>query len=180
MLPRKPLILVRHSAVVQQPNVPSHEWRLSAHGRSLAAHLAPELLPHAPTRIITSEEPKAIETGQLMAKTLNLPWHTASGLQEHDRRGAPYLATPEEFETAVARFFAHPNQLVFGNETANEALTRMKTAVAAQQAIYPHDTLVLVTHGTVLTLFFCHHNPHLDPFTFWRSLTLPWWGVCRQ
>ncbi len=177
MLARKSFILVRHSAVVQQPSVPAREWRLSAYGRSLAAHLGLELRPHSPTRIITSEEPKARETGQIIAETLNLPWHTAPGLQEHDRDGMPYLPTREEFETAVAHFFAHPDRLVLGNETANQTLERVKTAVATQRAAYPHDTLILVSHGTVLTLFCCHHNPHLDPFTFWRSLTLPWWGV---
>ncbi len=172
------MIFVRHSAVVQQPDVPAHEWPLSENGRFLAAQLAPQLHPHQPQRIITSPEPKAAETGQIIAAALGLPWHTASGLQEHDRRGVPYLATREEFETAVTRFFAHPDQLVFGNETANEALERMETAVAAQRAAYPRDTLILVTHGTVLTLYCCRRSPHLDPLTFWRSLTLPWWGVC--
>jgi hypothetical protein len=33
--------------------------------------------------------------------------------------------------------------------------------------------LAIVTHGTVLTLFLAHHNPHLDPISFWRDLTLP-------
>ena len=171
---------MRHSEVVQQPGVPSNEWRLSENGRTLAAQLAPQLRPYSPTRIITSEEPKAVETGQIVAAELGLPWHTASGLHEHARHNVPYFATREEFETAVARFFAHPNQLVFGNETATQALMRMETAVTAQHAAYPHDTLILVTHGTVLTLYFCHHTPHLDPFTFWRNLTLPWWVICEQ
>ena len=173
----QPLILVRHSAVVQDPATPSSEWRLSEHGRSLATRLAPKLLPFTPTRVITSEEPKAAETGQLIAVALGLPWHTAPGLHEHERPYVPYFATVEEFESAVARFFARPDELVFGSETANQALARMETAVAAQRAAYPADTLILVTHGTVLTLLLCRHNPQLDPFTFWRSLTLPWWGA---
>ncbi|MCA9935886.1 MAG: histidine phosphatase family protein [Ardenticatenaceae bacterium] len=165
---------------MQQPGAPANEWRLSENGRTLAAQLAPELRPYTPTRIITSEEAKAAETGQLIAAELGLPWHTAPGLQEHDRRGVPFFATREAFETAVAHFFAHPNQLVFGNETAAQALGRMEMAVAAQRAAYPHDTLILVTHGTVLTLYCCHRNPQLDPLTFWRSLTLPWWGIIRD
>ncbi len=145
----QPFILMRHSAVVQDPATPSSEWRLSEYGRSLASRLAPKLLPFTPTRVITSEEPKAAETGQLIAVTLGLPWHTAPGLHEHERPYVPYFATVEEFESAVA----------------------------AQRAAYPADTLILVTHGTVLTLLLCRHNPQLDPFTFWRSLTLPWWGA---
>ncbi len=167
------LILVRHAAVHIDPSIPSLEWPLSADGRSRCHSLAPQIQPYTPTRFITSHEPKARETGQILADLLGVPCASAAGLQEHDRSGVPYFANKVDFETAVANFFARPDELVFGGETAVQARNRFATAVQQQLGTYPQDTLAIVAHGTVLTLFLCHHNPLLEPLPFWQSLALP-------
>ena len=151
---------------------PSREWPLSEDGRSRARQLTLQIADHNPTRIITSEEAKAVETGQIIANELDIPWQTAPGLQEHDRQGVPFLADKEEFITAVTRFFHHPDQLVFGNETANQACVRFDTAVHQLIDKYPTETLAIVTHGTVLALFLTHYN-QFDPIPFWQVLQLP-------
>ncbi|MCC6602918.1 MAG: histidine phosphatase family protein [Anaerolineae bacterium] len=167
------LILVRHSAVHPDPALPSHEWGLTEDGRSRCRTLAAKLQPYAVDQFITSHEPKAIETGQIMADVFGVPCRSAAGLQEHDRRGVPFFASKGEFETAVTTFFTHPTELVFGAETAVQARERFGTAVTQQLATHPPKNLAIVTHGTVLTLFICQHNPQLDPMPFWRALTLP-------
>ena len=167
------LILVRHSAVPPDPALPSHKWTLTEDGRSRCQTLAAHLQSYPVDQLITSHEPKAIETGQILADALGVPCQAAAGLQEHDRRGVPYFASKIEFETAVSTFFTHPTELVFGAETAVQARDRFGTAVAQQLANHPHKNLAIVTHGTVLTLFICQHNPELDPMPFWQSLTLP-------
>ncbi len=166
------LIFVRHAAVQIDPHVPGREWRLSTDGRSRARQLASQLIPYNPTRVFTSEEPKARETGQIVANELGLPWQTAPGLQEHNRENVPFFDSRGAFETAVARFFTQPDQLVFGNETANQALERFDTAVHHLIAANPNDTLAIVSHGTVLTLFLAHYN-QFDPLPFWQNLQLP-------
>lgn len=171
-LPDKNLLLIRHSAVRRSPETPSREWPLSDDGRSRARQLAQQLIPYNLTRIVTSEEPKARETGQIMANELGIPWQSAPHLQEHDRQGAPFFTSREAFETAVARFFHNPDQVVFGRETANQAFERFDTAVHHLLTSYPDDTLAIVSHGTVLTLFLAHYNP-LDPVPFWQNLDLP-------
>jgi broad specificity phosphatase PhoE len=167
------LILIRHSAVTQDPTLSSHEWSLSAVGRTRAQALAASIAPHNPTRFITSEEAKAHETGQIIAAALGKPWTTAPGLPEHNREGTPYFPSQAEFEAAVMRLFEQPRELVFGQETAEQACHRFTQTVHTLLAQYPTDTLAVVSHGTVLTLFLAHHNPHLDPVPFWRSLALP-------
>lgn len=112
-------------------------------------------------------------TGAALAEVLDLPAQSAPGLQEHDRRGVPYFENKVDFETAVATLFNRPNELVFGNETAVQAKMRFETAVRQQLENYPQDTLIIVTHGTVLTLFLCHHNLHLQPLPLWQSLAMP-------
>ncbi|MCP4427295.1 MAG: histidine phosphatase family protein, partial [Chloroflexi bacterium] len=133
------LLFVRHSAVEIDANAPSREWQLSENGRLLAQQLAPQIASHNPIRIITSQENKASETGQIIADTLGIPWQTAPNLHEHERSKVRYFERQEDFLTAVARFFAQPDQLVFGDETANEARVRFDTAVRQLIAQRPND-----------------------------------------
>jgi broad specificity phosphatase PhoE len=167
------LILIRHSAVTPNPSLPSPKWHLSAGGRVRAHSLAAHIASYYPTRLITSEEPKAAETGQILADVLGKPFMTAPGLQEHNRKATLYFHNQAEFEAAVIRLFQYPEELVFGQETADQARLRFTRAIHTLLAQHPTDTLAIVTHGTVLTLFLCHHNPHLDPIPFWRNLKLP-------
>jgi len=169
------LLLVRHSSVAVDPEKTAAAWPLSADGRARAQTFAQTLnsLPTPITRVITSQEPKAIETGAIMAAYWGVPSHAAPNLHEHDRAGMPYLADQAAFATAVAQFFAQPTRLVWGNETAVTACDRLETAVRQQLTAYPQDNLAIITHGTVLSLLITRHNPHIQPFPFWQALTLP-------
>ena len=167
------LLFIRHAAVVQDPTISSHAWVLSEDGRSHTRALIPYITPYTPTRIITSHEQKAIQTGQIIAEALDLPRTATPGLQEHDRTGAPYFEDVAEFHNTIQQLFLQPDELIFGVETATQARTRFSQAIHTLLAQYPNDTLAIVSHGTVLTLFLVHHNPHLDPISFWQQLKLP-------
>lgn len=169
----KYLALIRHAAVQIEPDVLAREWQLSANGRTLTRQLAPKLVPYRLNRIITSVEPKANETGRILADELGLPRQTVVNLHEHDRQGTPYFARHEDFVTAVSRFFTYPDELVLGRETAVQARERFATAVTRLLTAYPQENLAIVAHGTVITLYLCHTNPDIDPIAFWQKLTLP-------
>jgi broad specificity phosphatase PhoE len=53
------------------------------------------------------------------------------------------------------------------------AAARFTRAVEQQLEVYPNHNLIIVTHGTVLTLFLCQHNPDMSPWQLWQSLTMP-------
>lgn len=171
------LILIRHAMVHVDPERPSHTWTLSADGRSACARLAAKLAPYQPGVIVCSQEPKAHATGQETAGVLGIPCHTAPGLHEHLRHTTPYFDSKSAFETAVARFFSQPDELVLGEETAAAAADRFATAVAAVMADRAEPTVAIATHGTVLTLYVSGHNPHVAPIPFWQQLTLPAYAV---
>lgn len=166
------LILIRHSAVDIDPARPSREWQLSADGQARCHQLAPGLAAFQPAHIFTSHEQKAIETGRILAQNLGMTSTAVPGLHEHDRVGVPIFADSKDFQTAVARLFTRPDELVFGNETANQALKRFDTAVHRLIKAHPGQTIAIVTHGTALTLFVAKHNP-INPTKFWQNLTLP-------
>lgn len=165
------LILIRHSLTLVDPSRPSHTWPLSEEGRERCIRLADQLRPHTPTRLITSTELKAKETGSIVAEQLGLPIIAVPGLEEHKRSQAGFLDAAA-FKRQIARLLTEPDTLLFGEETGNQAQERFAHAVAQLLQQYPNDTLALVSHGTILTLFVCAFN-QLDPVSFWQSLNLP-------
>jgi broad specificity phosphatase PhoE len=166
------LILVRHSQPERVVGVPASKWRLSAEGRQRCLSLAYRLAPHQPSRVVTSLEPKAIETGQIIAAILNIPWNSMPDLHEHERPEAVRTLAPEAFRARVADLFEYHDQLVLGTETADQAHKRFAAAIADLLSHYQEDTLSVVTHGTVMTLFISRATG-LEPVSFWKQLGLP-------
>lgn len=165
------LILIRHSQSQPDPAHPASQWPLTAEGRRRCQPLADRLAAYGPDAIITSHERKAIETGALVAERLGLPARVADGLHEHEREHAGWLPSPA-FEQAVAAFFARPNELVFGEETAGQAGARFEAGVRSALAAHPGQTVALVTHGTVMSLFVAAHAGRAA-LPFWSSLGMP-------
>jgi len=102
---------------------------------------------------------------------LNKPFSTFEGLHEHNRTGIDFL-DKEQFEAKVNDFFVHPNRLVLGKETANQAVERFSKALTSVEVENPDKNIVVVAHGTVITLFVKKFND-LEAFSFWRKMDLP-------
>ena len=101
-----------------------------------------------------------------------MPYESVDGLHEHVRSRVEHTSQ-EVFEASVRAFFEQPDQLVYGDETADQAHARFSQAVKAIQERYPGQTpLVIVTHGTVISLFVARACG-VDPFPLWKSLKLP-------
>ena len=166
------LILVRHSEPKIEPDKPASTWRLSERGRTRARELAEELRDFTPAHIWSSKEPKAMETTQMLADALNAPEQIEDGLEEHHRSSVPYFPTRDKFEQAVQEFFLNPEEPVLGNETAHQALQRFTAAIDRIIATDTAETSIIVTHGTVMTLYLASVSG-VEPMRFWRSLETP-------
>lgn len=173
------LLLVKHALPHIEPDRPATRWRLGETGRAQSFRLAEALRPHGPSVVITSDEPKAVETGQLVAGRLELPCTVAPGLHEQDNAGTPYFDTRAEFEGAVRSLFDEPGRRAYGNESAEEALGRFEKAVEAALEPHPHKNAVIVAHGRINTLFVAAHNP-LDAFAFWKAWQLGTFSVLSR
>lgn len=165
------LLLIKHSLPTLQPTIPAAQWLLSEEGRQRCASLAQQVAGYSPKVVVCSQEPKASETGRLLARQLGLPWAVAPNLHEHERP-TPGLAARNMFESAVESFFARPKELVFGAESAQQTQKRFTKAVEAVCANYPAKNLAIVAHGTVISLFVAHKTG-LETFSFWKRLGLP-------
>src|SRR5215213_5663272 len=122
------LILIKHAPPLVVPGTPPERWKLSDKGRESCGPLAAALRPHAPAVIVASEEPKAMETAQLVSETLAVPVETVTGLHEHDRSNVPHMRSGE-FISHVELMFRRPGERVLGRESADEAFHRFDNAV---------------------------------------------------
>ena len=92
-------------------------------------------------------------------------------LHEHDRSNVPYLSH-DAFQTSIRDFFQKPGELVFGKETADQAHSRFYRAVHSVLNEHRNKTVVIVTHGTVISLFVSRLTGSSD-LELWKTLGLP-------
>lgn len=146
--------------------MPSEEWRLSEEGRARCGPLVDRLAPYEPRMLLSSTEPKALETAQLIAPALGLEVELSDGLRETERRTVPWLER-NELEQGIRGLFERPDEVVYGEECANAALARFEAAVEGLP-----EPAVVVTHGTVMSLYVAARTGR-DGFEVWRGLELP-------
>ncbi|MCA0922893.1 histidine phosphatase family protein [Pseudooceanicola nanhaiensis] len=144
-----------HPQVTVDPAIEVPRWSLNATGRARVAALAaaPGAL-RATTRIISSDETKAIETATPLAEALGLRVEVRPGLHENDRSATGFLP-PDAFEAVADAFFAAPDTSVRGWETAFAAQARILAGVTACLAEPSEGDVLFVGHGGVGTLLYC-------------------------
>ncbi len=168
------LLLIKHSNSAHNAHQPPHEWLLTEEGILRCKPLAQHIAPYNPKRLFASTMPKASNTAELVAAELDgIPVILEPQLQEHSRKSnAPY-GTVSDFQSRMKQLFAQPDELIFGDETANQALGRFTSGVnhIIKQA-QPDENIVIIAHGTVNTMFTAAHNT-IDSFELWSQLALP-------
>jgi broad specificity phosphatase PhoE len=167
----KYLILVKHSVPEIDRDRPANTWALSDEGQFRAHRLVEELKSFETEVIVSSAEPKAKETAEIIAADLKLDMQIFPSLHEHDRSNVPYLSQ-EAFQNSIRDFFRESDQLVFGNETANQAHARFYKALHSVLDKNRNKTIVVVTHGTVISLFVSRLTGSSD-LELWNKLGLP-------
>ena len=162
------LILIKHAMPTIDPAAPSRFWRLSDEGRAASVRMGQRLARLAPAAIVSSDEPKAVETASIISQALGLAPAVDADLGETKRETVPFQDR-ETFEAGIARFFDEPSSLVFGEETGNEAFARFSAAIDRRARWAP---LVVVAHGTVISLYVSRRGGG-EAMELWRSLGLP-------
>ena len=167
----KYLILVRHSVPQFETDHPANTWKLSDKGRLRAHRLAEQLESYEPEVIVSSDEPKAKETADILGIHLRLQVQILPDLHEHDRSNVRFLSH-DAFQRSIREFFQKPHELVFGEETADQTHARFYQAVHSVLNKHRDKTVVIVTHGTVISLFVSRLTGTSD-LELWNKLGLP-------
>jgi broad specificity phosphatase PhoE len=149
-------LYITHPQVQIDPDVPVPRWGLSDKGRARAQAAAKRPWARMLRRIISSDETKAIETAEILAKSSGTLVEIVEGIHENDRSATGFLPPPE-FEKAADWFFAHPTESFHGWERAIDAQTRIVSRVDALLADHdPHLPIAFIGHGGVGTLLKSH------------------------
>lgn len=144
-----------HPQVLIDPHKPVPNWSLNDVGRARVEALVQSLgALSGTTRIISSDETKALETAAPLAAALGIHVEVRPTMHENDRSATGFLPPPE-FEAVANQFFAHPHNSIRGWETAYSAQQRILSEV--QTVLDGHDTgdILFVGHGGVGTLLYC-------------------------
>lgn len=145
-----------HPQVAIDPDVPVPDWGLSPLGRQRTQAFASAVALRDTRRIVASAERKAIETAEIVAAALGIGVEIRPAMHENDRSATGYLPPPE-FEATADAFFASPEHSVRGWERAIDAQARIVAEVEAVLASHAGaGDILLVGHGGVGTLLFCH------------------------
>jgi broad specificity phosphatase PhoE len=160
------LLLVRHSLPELDPGIPATEWRLSDEGRRRCGPLAERLAAFRPKALVSSTEPKARETAELIAPSLGLEVELSDGLRETARRSVPWLSR-DQLHAGMRALFERPHEIAFGEESASAALARFEAAVEGLV-----EPAVVVSHGAVISLYVAAKTGR-NAFELWQSLELP-------
>jgi broad specificity phosphatase PhoE len=169
------LILIKHARPLVDPTKSSELWPLSDEGREQAKALAAKIREYQPAVVVSSEEAKANETAQILAKELQIAHETAADLHEHDRSNVPHMRSGE-FISHVEVFFRRPEERVLGRESATQALGRIENAIDDILAKHADGNIAIVSHGTVIALFVEAHSDRKG-FAVWREMSLPSFAV---
>ncbi len=164
------LVLIKHAKPLVDPSKTSRDWKLSEAGREQSLQMIDLMRGFDLTKIVSSDEPKAIETAKIIADGLAIESDIGTDLHEHDRNNVPHMRTPE-FISAMAQLFKEPQRLVLGSETGRAAGDRIARAI--DDVVEGASTnLAIVTHGTAIALF-AQRRLNLEPFPLWRTMGTP-------
>lgn len=163
-------MLVKHALPTLDAAVPAREWQLGTEGEVQAHRLATRLRSFLPFELAASPELKARRTAELIGSELGVSFATVAGLEEFDRPALPLLSVGDH-AALNAKIFSDLSRVVIGRESGALALQRFRTALSALvEPATTRDPLVVITHGTVISLLVSAHND-VDGFQLWRELS---------
>lgn len=146
------LIFLRHARTQKDPLINAAKWGLSEEGKQQAKIVSDMQIMHSIDVIYISEEQKTLLTVEPLAGKLNKKPQTLSFFNEV-KRGDKFL-TKEEFEAEKIKQLTDLNYSAFDGESGADALLRFKQGIEFVAKENPNKTILIVTHGTVLNIYF--------------------------
>lgn len=163
-----PITYVRHSMAVPEESVHPTAWHLDDRGRADATRLA-ERLEVAPSigALVTSTEPKALETAEAIGARWGAPVVTDERLREASR---PWIGPG--YRAVVHRYLR--DELPPGWEPHDEVAARVGAAVSEAMAAAAGRPVVVVSHGLAVAIHLGERlGARFDRESFWSGLAFP-------
>jgi broad specificity phosphatase PhoE len=168
--------LLRHAETKLDPSIPVDRWHLSEEGLESAQALASSGVFDNVDMIVTSAEDKAYQTAVPIAKRIDADIASNSSFNELNRGFGPFTSHQEYLEQ-VRIALTVPESSASGWETAADALRRFEQGIDSIESGTGASSLLLVSHGMVLSLYFAHLLKAEEVYKRWRRLDFCSWGT---
>lgn len=163
------LYLIRHPLTLPDPARPASTWGLAPEGEAQIASLRKAAFWRHVSAVYTSTHAKTRIVGTMAREAYGLPVNALPGLDEARR---DVWVDPESFLDVQARFLAEPNRAPVPRwESAQAAFARFSQAM--NMLLAQHDSgesLAVVSHGTVLTLYQAALYGEKPTLEAWRAI----------
>ena len=146
------IIFLRHADTQKDPNLNAALWGLSEEGKKQAEEVVNLPIINEVDVIYVSKEKKTALTVEPLVKKLGKEVISLAFFDEV-KRGDKFL-TKEEFEAEKVKQLKDLDYHAFGGESCKEALARFKRGVEQVSKEDTGKTILIVTHGTVLNIYF--------------------------
>jgi broad specificity phosphatase PhoE len=174
------IYLLRHAESNIDLSRPARNWSISLNGKEQARELASTDVFGAIDGIVHSSEKKARQTADAFAENLDIQMYELSGLDELKREHVGVL-TEEEYRSRVRSTLSNMDEPVIGWESGASALKRFESAVNKVNIMFHRKNILVVSHGIVLTAYFCKlKNFESIAYERWSQLKFLSWGMVRD
>lgn len=147
-------IFLRHAETQKNPDINATFWDLTELGKIQAEKTADLPIMNKVDVIYVSIEKKTSLTAKPLSKKINKKLNSLSFFNEV-RRGNKFL-TKEDFEIEKIKQLKDLNYHAFDGESGNEALERFKLGIEQISKNNVGKTILIVTHGTILNIYFAY------------------------
>ncbi len=160
-------------------STPAREWSITSDGLEKTKELASKEAFEEIQGIVHSSEKKARQTADAFSEGLDLQMYALSGLDELKREHEGAL-TDEEYRARVRETLMNMDDNAPGWESGAAALGRFESAVNKINMMFHRKNILVVSHGIVLTAYFCKlKNFQSIAFERWSQLKWLNWGLVR-
>jgi len=174
------IYFLRHAETAVEPSQPAREWRITTEGLRQTQELAKSDVFRNIEGIIHSSEQKARQTADVFAEQLNVDLYELSEFDELRRQKAESLSK-SEYRFLVRETLTNWERNVPNWESGAEALRRFAEAVKRIDIMFYSRNILVVSHGLVLTLYFCQlRNFQSIAFERWTQMPYLAWGLVRE
>ena len=173
------IYFLRHAETQFDQSTPVHEWSITSNGLEKTKELASKEAFEVIQGIVHSNEKKARQTADTFAEGLDVQMYALSGLDELKREHEGAL-TDDDYRARVRETLVNMDEIAPGWESGAAALKRFESAVNKINMMFHRKNILVVSHGIVLTAYFCKlKNFQSIAFERWSQLKFLSWGLVR-
>lgn len=173
------VIFLRHAHTQKDQNKNAKTWILSEEGKKQAQDFVLDPIVKSIDVIYSSDEEKSVLTATPVAEKLGKKITRIAGFDEV-KRGDRFLSD-EEFKKEKQLQLEDWNHQAQGGETGNEAIARFEKSLSEIVERHPGETILVISHGTVLNLYFAKITNSKDQIFYrWQQTKFCSYGIVED